>query len=575
MSVVFENFSFTYLHAKEPSIKEIDLKIEKGKVALVLGKAGAGKTSLLSSLNGFIPHELPGYQKGDVIVDGVNTRDSKLTELASHVAYSFEDPDAQLLGLTVEEDVAMGPQNLGCTTEETLKRAKWALEAVRLKGFEKRTPDDLSGGEKQSLAIASVLAMRTPIMVMDEPICMLDPLGKERVLSIIRSISKEENKTSIISEAGSDIPNIIPIVDQVILMDRGQVLLNGPPRKVFEDPVFEKVNISPAVTELFLRLRKEYPQVPIPLTVEEASKYLRETIKQKVQIKGRKVEEEARPGARVRETILKIRNLKHVYPGGVEALKGVNVDIYEGEMVGLIGQNGSGKTTMALHVVGLLKPTNPEAEVVLCGLDVPKHAPRDVIRFANYVFQNPSDQIIEETVEEEVAYGSKMLGLAKDEVNRRVEKMLKLFHLEGKRKDYCEFLTRGEKTSLAIASICAMEPKLLLIDEPTTGMDYAGTIRVMNTLREINKEGTTIIIITHNMRTIAEYTSRTIVMNQGKLIMDGPTRDVFSRPQELEKAWIRPCEISELGQSLRDFGFPGDLLRIDEAYDLIEERMTK
>lgn len=571
MSVVFENFSFTYLNAKEPSLKDVNLKMEKGKVALVLGKAGAGKTTLLLSLNGFIPKEMPGYQKGDVIVDGLNTGDHELEELVTHVAYTFEDPDAQLLGLTVEEDAAMGPQNLGCTVEETLERVTWVLDVVRLKGFEKRTPDNLSGGEKQSLAIASSLAMKTPIMALDEPICMLDPLGKDRVLSIIRSLSKEENRTSVISEAGADIPDIIPIVDQVILLDRGQVLLEGPPRKVFEDPIFEKVNICPAVTELFLKLRKKYSHIPIPLTVEEASGYLREIIKQKIRIKEIKVEE----GEKVArgEPILKIRNLKHTYPGGVEALKGVNLDIYGGEFVGLIGQNGSGKTTLALHIVGILKPTNPDAEVIVYGLDVPKSPTKEVVKHVNYVFQNPADQIIEETVEEEIAYGPKTFGLAKDEVNRRVEKMLKLFQLEDKRKDYCEFLTRGEKTNTAIASICAMEPKLLLIDEPTTGMDYAGTVTIMNTLKEINKEGTTIVIITHNMRTIAEYTHRAIVMRNGEIIMDGPTRDVFSKPEELKKAWIKPNEISQLGESLPDLGFPSNLLRIEEAYNLISENI--
>lgn len=573
MSVRFEDFAFTYLGQKEPALRDINLRIEGGTVG-VIGPTGAGKTTLLMALNGLVPQTAVGHQKGDVIIKGLNTRDHPTSELARHVGLVMENPVTQLFSLTVIDDVAFGPSNLGLPINEIRKRVEFALEATRLKGFEKRDPNDLSGGEQQSLAIADILAMNPEILAMDEPICMLDPIGKSIVLSLIKRLSKEGKVTIILSESGADIDDVIKYLDRVVVLHHGEIVLDDSPVDALQSDIFKEAGIGyPQVTELFLRLRDKKPSIPIPVTLEEANEYIREEYEGKeermpeVVRAGPKREVRVPPKA---EPIIKVRNLHHVYPPDIEALRGVSLDVYEGEMVGLIGQNGSGKTTLAYHLVGLLKPTNPDAQVIVDGIAVIKEPISKTVEHINYVFQNPDSQLFAEKVWDEIAFGPKNMELKDEEIKRRVAEAMKLFNIEGYESSYTISLSRDLKTFIAISSILAMKPKILLIDEPTTGLDAKGVTKVMEVLLNQRNAGCTVIVISHNMKLIAKYCDSVIVLKDGKVLTAGGTREVFSNPGVLKEAYILPPPITQLAQLIKEF--PPDILTVDEMYDILIRR---
>lgn len=570
MSVRFEDFTFTYIGQKKAALKDVNLKIEGGKVGII-GPTGSGKTTLLMALNGLVPHTDVGDQKGDVVVMGLNTRDHTVSEMARHVGLVMENPVTQLFSLTVIDDVAFGPSNLGLPLDEIKKRLEFALEAARLKGFEKRDPNDLSGGEQQSLAIADILAMEPKILAMDEPICMLDPMGKSRVLSLIKRLADEGKVTIIISESGADIDDVVGHMDRVIVLHHGEIVLDDSPADALQSDLFEEAGIGyPQVTELFLRLRDKKPDIPIPVTLEEATEYIREEFERK-KVKVSEVIQ-ARPKREVHvqpeaEPIIKVRNLHHVYPPDIEALRGVSLDIYEGEIVGLIGQNGSGKTTLAYHLVGLLKPTNPDAKVIVDGIDVTKEPISKTIEHINYVFQNPDSQLFAEKVLDEIAYGPKNLELPEEEIERRVAEAMKLFNIEGYGSSYTINLSRDLKTFVAISSILTMKPKILLIDEPTTGLDVKGVNKVMEVLLNLRNTGHTVIIISHNMKLIAKYCDSVVVLKDGNVLTAGSAREVFSNTDVVKKANILPPLITQLAQDLKEF--PPDILTVDEMYNTL------
>ncbi|MCD6513845.1 MAG: ATP-binding cassette domain-containing protein [Candidatus Odinarchaeota archaeon] len=586
MSVEFRDFSFTYLGRKKPALKNINLKINKGESVAIIGPIGAGKSTLLKALNGLVPYEFPGKREGELYINGIDVSKKTISELAQHVGIVLENPATQTFALTVMEDVAFGPSNLGLDKEEILRRVDFALEATRLKGLERRNPNELSGGQQQSLAIAGIMAMQPDIIALDEPLSMLDPVGKYQVLEVIKSITKQRNMTLIITESGPDIEVIPYFVNRVILMNNGEVLLDGPTDEVLSNELVEKVGVKlPQVTDLAFEMRKRIsPNIKVPVTLEEAIEILRSlgmnsnNIKVTEKFKN-KIDSELKSYKSIitstEKPAILVKNLSFTYEGGVQALKDISLKIMPGEMVGLIGQNGSGKTTLALNIVGLLKSNDPNSVVLVDGLDVKTTPLKQIITHVNYVFQNPDNQLFSKTVYEEMAYGPKMLGFPEDVIESRIDEMLKLFGLEDYKEDYIIGLPRNIKTILAIASIFTIKPKHIIIDEPTTGLDSESSKRVMEVLKHLNQQGHTIIIITHDMKLVAEFCKRVIVMYEGRILLDGPTRLVFSRKDVLEKAFIKPPQIAQLG-----FQFLGDsdniaILTIEEMIEFIEANLGR
>jgi energy-coupling factor transport system ATP-binding protein len=486
----------------------------------------------------------------------------------------FDDPDRQIVALTVFEDVIFGPANLGLPREEIFERAKYAIDAVRLVGYESRNPRTLSGGEQQSLSVAGVVAMRPNILVMDEPICMLDPIGKERVLEVIEDLKKNFNMTIIITESGTDIERVAAFADEIVLLQDGEIRAQGSAREIFgNQTLLEGTRLRvPQVTELAL-LMGEKSSSKLPISLDEGIEYFSRKIKGKKVSRYKRKEEIIKKG----KTIIECENLRHVYPGPppFEALRGVSFKISEGEMVGLIGQNGSGKTTLSYHLVGLLKASNPDSSLIVAGVDAndEKTAVHDLTQHINYLFQNPENQLFSDTVIHEMEYGLRNQGLSEEEITKKAEEAMKLFEIEDYRDKFIEPLPLNIKTFLGTASLVAMEPKILIIDEPTTGLDWESSVRIMRILQDLNAKGVTVIIISHNMELISEYVDRVMVMRQGLIIMDGPVREIFSQPEKLKEAWLSPCQITLLGQNMKEFGMPSDVLTVSEMHKIMSEYM--
>jgi energy-coupling factor transport system ATP-binding protein len=584
MSLSFSSYSFKYPRSDEVNLIDINLKVKKGERVCVLGATGSGKSTLFMSMNGVIPHVLKGKIEGEVVTDGINIAESHPMELSHHISVVYADPTLGTVAMTVEDDVAFGPQCLGLKREVTAERVKKSLDQVGLFGFEKRSINTLSGGELQLTSIAAALSMRAPILALDEPLAMLDPIGKDLVTGALKSISETGGNTILLSEAGGDIEYIAPRVDRIIVIHEGRIIKDDSTLDVLSDAeLLREVGIDPPqVTVLAAMLDGPSPR---PISFEEAVPYFRKLLKKKgiTKIKAPEKKVQYKPKG---EPIISIRNLHHVFIGAkpVHALAGVSEDIYPGEFIGLIGQNGSGKSTLSQHLVGVYRPTDEEGhttipdetEIVVDGINFTElmrrgmFAVQDIVTNINYVFQNPDTMLFAETVEEEVGYGPLHLGFSEEEIKERVDDAFELYDLEKHREDPTIFLTRDLKTYVTAASVIAMRPNVIIIDEPTTGLDYDSSIRVMESLTKLQKRGHTIIIITHNMALVSKYTKRCIVLGKGKIFMDGPTRQVFSHPEVLQKVNILPPQITQLAQELGDLGFPPDIMTVEEMHEMIK-----
>lgn len=579
-AIEFKDFSFRYIHQKGQALDGISVDIDGGSVIGVLGPAGAGKSTWVKALNGLVPLVDVGYQDGDVIVEGLNTREHEVSEMAHHVSVVLQNPEVQIFLTRVRDDIAFGPANLSIPRDEVFARVDKALADTELESMADRNPNDLSGGEQQALAIAGALAMEPTIMAFDEPISMLDPLGKEHVMYLMRQVTEIRNTTSITTESGADIEAIAEVVDELLLFDEGKFVMRGAPHEVLASDEVEQAGVGrPQVTDVILALNAlGHRFESIPITLEEAHQVVSDKLSSLEITKierppGYQLEKDIEFG----ETILSVENLHHWYNEEVHALKGVSFDIQEGHILGIIGQNGSGKTTLARHLVGLLKPTNEDAKLLVKGQDITELKIDEIIKMINYVFQNPDDQLFAETIWDEVEFAPKMMELEEEESKRLTEEALEVFDLTEFRKRYVLGLDEDLKTYLAITSILPLKPDIIFIDEPTTGLDTRGEAKMMESLNHLRDEqGKTIVIITHNMKTIGNHCDRVLVMSQGEMILDGPTREIFVQDEKLLDADIRPPQITRLGQMLADeFQCPRDILTVQEFVETLDYTLNK
>jgi len=565
--IVIEKASFTYSGSTRPAIRNIELTVNKGEVVMITGPSGAGKTTLCRLLNGFIPHFFRGKFSGRVMVKGHNTRRVTISFLSRIVGLLFQDPASQLVCPTVEDEVAFGAENYGVPPEEIKRRVDESLKVTRLEKYRSQNPHRLSGGEQQACALASIMAMRPEIYVLDEPTSNLDPIGSERVLNLIVSLAKKEKHTMLIVEHKME--ELFPFVDRVIVMNNGEIILDGKPREIVENVgLMEKIGLKPPqVSLLAYKLREKYPDIPIPMTLEEAVDIFSGLL-EKAGARGEAVPIAQTEKAEERsksEPIIRTEGLWHIYPGGTVALRDVDLEIYEGEFIAIIGQNGSGKTTLVKHFNGLLKPT--KGKVYVYGVDTTTTTVANLSKRVGYCFQNPDFQLCNRTVREELEFGPRNLKLPEEEIKRRVENVVKIMGFEGLLDENPFSLSKGERQKLAVASILTMEPDVLIVDEPTTGQDYKTGREMMEFYRKLNQRGKTIIVITHDMNLAAEYARRVVVLREGRVILDGPTRLVYSKTKELESTYLKAPQVTRLFQRLSKYGLPPDVLTVDEALE--------
>ena len=570
--IEFRDVTFTHLHKKNPALNGINLKIDEREFVALLGPLGAGKSTLLYSLNGVVPHLLPGHLNGDIIVDGKNTKEHDVAELVTTVGLVIDDPTMQVFNLTVIDDVEFGPLNVGVPPQEIPARSDYSLSASRLKGLETRHPKELSGGQQQALGLAGVLAMRPKVLGLDEPISMLDPIGKNMMLQAVREINEKFGATCIIAESGADLEDVMNLADRVIVMDEGRILAQGDPRVAVKDGLLERVGVGmPQVSLLFHELRKKVPDIEIPAKLDEAIHLLSDYLERGVV----KVRKHCSPTLQSRQTgesrsYVDVENLTFVYPGGVKALENVNFQLGQGEFTGIIGQNGSGKSTLAQCIVGIYKPSNPDAKVRVDDVDVVKSSIKEIVTKVNYVFQNPDYMLFSKDVNEEVGFGLRMLDYPKEKINEIVDEILLLLGLQEYKNTLINDLPRYLRTLVGLASVLVLRPNILIIDEPTNGLDRRESLRLLKYLRELQGKGLTFAIITHDMKLVSEFCDRVVVMNEGRILLDGKPAEVFSSQNQLRQASLKPPQIAQLAQALESYGLSAATLSVDDFMDQLE-----
>jgi energy-coupling factor transport system ATP-binding protein len=562
-----ENLTWYYEGTSKAALNNINLKIKKGETVLITGPAGAGKTTLAYCLNGIIPHFFPGYLQGRVLIKNIDTRTVEIGDISRMVGMVLQDYSAQLVQPTVIDDVAFALENFGFDPDEIQKRVEEAITITGLTGLENRNPHTLSGGEQQLCAIAGVLALKPEIIVLDEPVSSLDPIGAEKVSNLLRKLKEKENITMIIIEQRLD--EFISWADKLIVLNEGKIIAEGKPLDILND--YEKLELMvryrvnvPQLFLLYYKLKKTYNLPPLKsLSVKDfpidflLNRPLKVT---------RKEHDFYNINPKL-DPIIMIRNLTYVYPNGVKALNNINVEFYQGEFVAIIGQNGSGKTTLLKHILGLLKPTS--GKVIVCGLDTSVHDVTEISKYVGMVFQHPDRQLFKTQVKDEIAMSLRRFKLTREEMERRIDDILKLVELQNYKNHGTFNLGLGERKRLALAATLATQPKILLVDEPTTGQDLKLKIEIMELLKRLNEQtNITIIFVSHDMEIVAKYAKRSIIMSNGKILIDGPTSKVLRSFEILAKAHLKSPPIIELCELLKNYNF--QLERILTVEDFLE-----
>ncbi|MFI5338675.1 MAG: ABC transporter ATP-binding protein [Candidatus Methylomirabilales bacterium] len=527
-----DDVSFRYRGAMEPALSEITCHIQPGELVGLLGRSGSGRSTLASTLNGTIPHLVRGDLRGRIHIGGQDIRAMRPRDLADRVGFVFQDFEAQLFSTNVALEVAFGPENLGVPREEISRRVDRYLRLVRLEALRHKAPAGLSGGQKQRLALASVLALEPQVLVLDEPTSDLDPAGRQDLWAAVRDLRRERALTLVIIDPETD---EIGWVDRFIVLDRGRVALSGTPSELRRATgMLEGLGVKGftlARLASAIGVQEEWQDADqAAVAIKNAGWRVREEATANL---GR-----ADVSRTSGEVLLEIENLTHRYPDGTEALSGVSCSICRGEFVAILGQNGSGKTTLVKHLNGILTPT--AGDIRLLGQSLRGQPPTRLSRLVGLVFQNPDHQIFAERVRDEVAFGPRLQGLAEGEIARLVDEALEAVDLTGAGDLDPFILTKGSRQRVAVASTLATKPEVIILDEPTTGLDHRELEGMMALIQRLNQAGHTILIITHAMAVAAEYARRVILMRNGSIVRDGTTRDIFSDESSLLELGLTP-----------------------------------
>ncbi|MFF7291321.1 ABC transporter ATP-binding protein [Microbacterium sp. NPDC008134] len=530
--------SLTHADAAHPSPRDVSFDIHPGEVVLLLGPSGSGKSTLSLALNGLIPHALPATMTGTVEAGGVDTADAQTSELSTRVAMVFQDPDAQIVTGTLYDEVAFGPENLRLPVEEVTARTEDALRRVGLWERRDENPDRLSGGGRQRLAIACALAMGSPLIVLDEPTANLDPQGIDDVYAALADVIAAGDRAILLVEHNLDAA--MGFVTRTIVLDReGRVAYDGPVAEIIRAHTDELVAMGvwlPAATLAALRLRDDGIRLePLPLTPEELAAQL-----PPAPALPTAPTTDAAPAG---EAIIRARGLT-VRRGRTEILHGIDLDLEPGSLTAIVGANGAGKTTLIQALAGVVPP--PKRQVEVDGIDPGTAAPRDLAARIGFVFQNPEHQFIAHTVFDELAHGLTLRQaqgpkgeMADAEITERVTEMLERFGLAHKADVHPFLLSGGEKRRLSVGTALITRPRVLALDEPTFGQDRARATELLALLQSLRAEGTTIVIVTHDLQLVADHTTHTVILADGRVHASGRTADLFRDEQTFTSAGLR------------------------------------
>ena len=559
------------------AIDEVDIQIEKGRFIAILGHNGSGKSTFAKHINALL---VPGG--GTMWVGGRDTKDEdELWNIRQSAGMVFQNPDNQIIATVVEEDVGFGPENLGVPTKEIWQRVDDALEKVGMTEYRYRSPNKLSGGQKQRVAIAGVVAMRPECIVLDEPTAMLDPNGRKEVIRTVRDLQKQEKVTVILI---THYMEEVTDADYIYVMDKGKVVMEGKPEQIFSKVDLLKhyrLDVPQATAVADELIRKGFPVSAGTLTREALCREVVSLARERGRIQdplGKEVyrdEVKSRPDG---DPVLCLKNLNYIYNPGTayekHAMKGVDLDIWQGEFIGIIGHTGSGKSTLIQHLDGLIRATGGELFFQGENIYQEGYSMKTLRQQVGLVFQYPEHQLFEADVLSDVCFGPKNQGLSDEECRQRAKEALQMVGFPETLYNASPFdLSGGQKRRVAIAGVLAMRPKVLVLDEPTAGLDPKGRDDILDQIALLQKTThMTVILVSHSMEDVARYVDRIIVMNRGEKIFDDTPKRVFRHYKRLEEVGLAAPEVTYLMHELRAQGIPvsTDITLVEEAADEIE-----
>ena len=538
--ISFRNFSFQYRAQKRPTLTDIDLEIYPGERVLIAGPSGSGKSTLAGCINGLNPFSNPGACTGTLTVDGVDAPHSSLFELSAHVGTVLQDPDGQFIGLTVGEDIAFALEN-SCTPQDEMHAiTRHAAELVGIENHLGYAPHELSGGQKQRVSLAGVMVDQVRILLFDEPLANLDPATGKQAIELIDEIQKKTDTTVLIIEHRLE-DVLWRNVDRIVLVNDGTILADLRPDELLSGSLLAENGIREPLYVTALR----YAGVDITPDKHPAhvdGLVLDDTDTQKLRdwFTAR-----PRPAAQPeREPLLEVKGLSFGYQKGQQTLRDVSFSIGKGEMVSIVGRNGAGKSTLSKLICGFETPD--VGEIFLNGKPLAEENIRRRARHIGYVMQNPNQMISKTMIYDEVALGLQRSGLTEEQIREKVEATLRVCGLYPFRNWPISALSFGQKKRVTIASVLVLDPELILLDEPTAGQDFRHYTDIMEFLRGLNARGVTVVMITHDMHLMLEYTRRALVFCDGRLIADRTAAAVLCDPALVEQAALKETSLYTL-----------------------------
>ena len=547
-AVHVERLTVRHIGRRAPALRDFSLEWAPGERLLLLGPSGAGKSTLALCLNGLIPHSVEAHwEAGRILVDGQDTRQASLGHLTRQVGLLFQDPEAQLALLEVDDEVAFGLENLGTPRTEMLRRVPAARALLGLDPA--RTPprlDQLSGGTKQRVTLAAILAMGPGALVLDEPTANLDPQGTTELFDTLADLCRDSNRSLLLVEHRLD--DILALIDRVVVLDtHGSGALTGPPREIFAQHAATLDRLGVWVPQV-ARLGALFPGAKAPLTVAEAADLL---VTSWPTHQSRHSRESGNPVPSAGAVILAAEDVSYRYTAdGPPALAAVDLTVRSGEFLALAGANAAGKTTLALLLAGALQPIT--GRVLLDGRDLRAVPERDVRRRLAYVFQYPEHQFVTGTVQSELLFGLRARGVAPAAAAERAMTALERIGLADLAAAHPLSLSHGQKRRLSVATALVTEPDVLLLDEPTFGQDRRYTDELLALLTDLHRSGTTVVVITHDMTIVAEHATRVVALAAGQIVFDGTPAALFARPDLLARCALRLPPIAQAVQHARE-----------------------
>lgn len=537
--IEFKDFSFQYRVQAEPTVKNINLSIYEGEKVLIVGPSGSGKSTLAHCINGLVPFFYDGIVTGQLNINGKDVATMNIFELSKVVGTVLQDPDSQFIGLTVGEDIAFKLENYCVSQDEMIYKVDKSAELVDIKKELYSSPYKLSGGQKQRVTLAGVTVDEVKILLFDEPLASLDPATGESAIELIDKMQKQNNKTAIIIE--HRLEDVLHCdVDRVIVMDKGEIVADTTIDEIIRKDILRKVGIREPLYLTALR----YADCEINDTLNLKNIDTLEPGEYKEKLKDWYENIEVYENDKNQNPILELDNINFSYNDEKQILKNVSFKINKGDMAAIVGRNGAGKSTISKLICGFYKPTS--GRILFDGKDMVDDTIKERSQKIGFIMQNPNQMISKTMVYDEVAFGLKIRGLSDSQIKERVYETLKICGLYGYRNWPISALSFGQKKRVTIASILVLNPDMIILDEPTAGQDFKHYTEIMEFLVDLNKKGVTILMVTHDMHLMLEYTNKVIVLSEGEKIADNIPAYILTNKEIIEKANLKETSLHQL-----------------------------